>query len=210
MSGRIRRAERLRRRALHQAREAELLAAGVSPLVGYWEARYAAEGSSGAGSEGVVAQRKAVYVNQLLRREQVTSVVDWGCGDGQQLDFLNLPGYLGVDISATAVAQCLARHPGKAFLAWPGDRPQIEIQADLALSLDVIFHLVLNDDFEAYWARLFASATRLVLVHSTDHDARGARHVRHRRHSHLAPDGWTLADSATDPTEPGFYLWRRA
>lgn len=182
----------------------------MSPLRAYWEARYALGGDSGAGSAGEQAEGKAAYVNDLIRREQVQSVVDWGCGDGQQLDVLALPpAYLGIDLSATAVARCLARHPGRAFMSWVGD-PPVEIRADLALSLDVIFHLVQDADFEAYWSRLFNSATRLVLVHATDHDAAGARHVRHRRHSHLAPDGWTLADRAEDPTEPGFYLWRRA
>lgn len=208
MSARTRRARR-RRQALHKRLQNELLAAGVPPLTAYWESRYASGGTSGAGSAGDAAQHKAAYVNDLAAREQVASVIDWGCGDGQQLDLLTLPSYLGVDISPHAVARCLARHPGRAVMVWPAGGPQVDIRADLSLSLDVIFHLVDDVDFEAYWRRLFASATRLVLVYATDVDATGARHVRHRRHTHLAPDGWTLADRADDPTTAGFYLWRR-
>jgi SAM-dependent methyltransferase len=181
-----------------------------TPLVAYWERRYAAGGTSGAGSSGLIARAKAAYVNDLVLRERVASVVDWGCGDGQQIDLLRLPSYLGVDISPTAVAKCLARHPGRAFLVWPPAGLEVTVRAELALSLDVVHHLVDDDDFRAYWSRLFASAERLVCVHSTDHDANGARHVRHRRHSHLAPDAWDLVDRAADPTVPGFYLWRRA
>jgi SAM-dependent methyltransferase len=201
---------RLEQQARHKDRERELLDAGVPPLVAYWEARYAAAGTSGAGSAGDAAKAKAAYVNDLIHAEQVESVVDWGCGDGQQLDLLDLPAYLGVDISPSAIGKCLARHPGRAFLVWPGDQPEVAVRADLAMSLDVIFHLVDDDDFAAYWGRLFASAARLVLVHGTDFDGTSAaRHVRHRRHTHLAPDGWTLADRPADPAVPGFYLWRR-
>jgi SAM-dependent methyltransferase len=202
---------RARRRQARQRRTLLLQAAGASPLTTYWDLRYVAGGSSGAGSTGSVAARKAAYVNDLIRREQVTSVVDWGCGDGQQLDLLDLPAtYLGVDISPAAVARCLVRHPGRAFLTWPAADPPVDVRAELALSLDVVFHLVADDDFTAYWGRLFASARRLVLVHSTDVDATStAAHVRHRRHTHLAPDGWQLVDAAADPAVPGFYLWRR-
>lgn len=207
---RERRRERRRRQAAQQARQAELQAAGVPPLVAYWEARYSSGGTSGAGSEGDEARSKADYINALIEQEQVASVVDWGCGDGQQLGLLTLPAYLGVDISTTAVARCLARHPEQAFMVWPGDQPAVDLRADLALSVDVIFHLTADDDFAAYWRRLFASATWLVLVHATDVDAAGARHVRHRRHTHLTPAGWTLTDRPDDPTTPGFYLWRRA
>jgi SAM-dependent methyltransferase len=206
---RRRRLARRRIREAHRAAEAQLRAAGVDPLIAYWEARYVAGSDSGAGSSGTAARRKAAYINKLV--EQVGSVVDWGCGDGQQLDLLDMPpAYLGIDISATAVAHCLRRHPGRAFLHWPaGDLP-LTVRADLAMSLDVIFHLVDDIDFARYWRRLFDSATRMVLVHATDVDLGGtARHVRHRRHSHLAPPGWELIDRPADATIPGFYLWRR-
>lgn len=208
-SERRRRLERRRRQARHEAYETELREHGADPLTAYWEARYATGGDSGGGSTGETAERKAAYVNELIRREGVTSVVDWGCGDGQQLARLDVANYLGVDISPSAVVQSLRRHPGRAFLVWPGDEPAVNIEADLALSLDVVFHLVDDADFAAYWARLFASARRLVCVYATDVDQQGARHVRHRRHSHLAPDGWKLADKAHDPAVAGFYLWRR-
>lgn len=205
------RTRRSTRRRLN-ARQEELRAAGAPPLVAYWEARYSSGGGSGAGSIGEPAEAKAAYINNLIRRERVASVVDWGCGDGQQLDLLTLPAaYLGVDISPTAVARCLQRHPDRACLVWPSDGPPVDILADLAMSLDVIFHLVADDDFHAYWDRLFASADRLVLAHATDVDhPGGARHVRHRRHTHLAPDGWDLVDRPDDSATPGFYLWRRS
>lgn len=211
MSRKTRRA-RLRRQAAQTAREVRLQAAGTPPLTAYWEARYAAGGDSGVGSAGDAAERKAAYVNAVIRREGVTSVVDWGCGDGRQLELLELPAaYLGVDISATAVARCVRRHPSKSFLFWPASGPEVTVRADLALSLDVLFHLVRDEDFAAYRGRLFASAQRIVLAHTTDVDLTDtARHVRHRRITDHVPGGWSLASRPDDPTVPGFYLWRRA
>lgn len=209
-SGRRRRLERRRQHERHEALETGLRESGTDPLAAYWEARYATGGDSGAGSRGEPAQMKAEYVNDLIRREDIRSVVDWGCGDGQQLARLDVGHYLGVDISPSAVARSMRRHPDRAFLVWPGDQPEVTIEADLALSLDVIFHLVDDTDFASYWTRLFGSARRFVCVFATDvDDSTGARHVRHRRHSHLAPEGWELVDRADDPAVAGFYLWGR-
>lgn len=204
--------ERLRQRRAQQRLETSLRQQGVPPLVAYWQARYAAGGSSGAGSAGDIAEQKAAAVNTLIEAEDIRSVVDWGCGDGKQLDLLALPdAYLGVDIAPAAIARCIERHPGRAFLVWPPRGVEVTVRAELALSLDVIFHLVDDRDFDAYWRRLFASATRWVLLHGTNHDRNDgdtARHVRHRRHTPLTPTGWSLVDQPDTPTEPGFYLWK--
>ena len=76
--------------------------------------------------------------------------------------------------------------------------------ADLALSLDVIQHLVEDDAFEAHVRNLFACAARFVLVYTTDHlpERPSAPHVRHRRYSasidRLAPE-FTLVERVASP-----------
>jgi hypothetical protein len=53
--------------------------------------------------------------------------------------------------------------------------------ADLALSLDVVFHLVEDAVFEQHMQHLFGVARRFVIVYSSDFDGPGmAAHVRHR------------------------------
>jgi hypothetical protein len=54
--------------------------------------------------------------------------------------------------------------------------------ADLALSLDVVYHLLEDSVFDAYMRRLFGSARRFVIVYSSnlDQDWSGS-HVRHRQ-----------------------------
>ena len=146
----------------------------------YWEHRYARGGTSGAGSYGAAAQWKASVVNRWVAELGATSVVDLGCGDGSQLALATYPRYLGLDRSATAVRRCISRFRGdatKSFLRYePGQLadPAGWLRGDLALSMEVIFHLVEDDVFEDYMRRLFDSAERYVVVCSNDAARQGA------------------------------------
>lgn len=182
-------------------------------LVDYWEKRYATGGTSGAGSRGDNAVAKAGFVNDVIARNDVRSIVDWGCGDGHQAALLDIDDYLGIDVSATAIAWCLERMPGRQWLRHdPTSSVRLTVRAELALSMDVIFHLVDDDEFRRYLSALFASAWRFVIVHSTNFDSEPNGHMRHRRFTdHVAPHapGWQLTHEADDPGEPGFYLYER-
>jgi hypothetical protein len=52
----------------------------------YWKERYAAGGSSGAGSYNKLAEFKAEVINDFVVRNQVQTVIEYGCGDGNQLE----------------------------------------------------------------------------------------------------------------------------
>ena len=111
------------------------------------------------------------------------TVVDFGCGDGFQIGLLDVPHYTGLDVSPAALELCRTRFADRAgwrFLP-AADRAAWAGRYDMAMSLDVIFHLVETEVFEAYMHDLFAHADRLVLIYSSDvdHDAPG-RHVLHR------------------------------
>src|SRR5690349_24554192 len=51
----------------------------------YWEERYRQGGNSGVGSYGQLARFKAQTINRFVAEQAVTSVVEFGCGDGAQL-----------------------------------------------------------------------------------------------------------------------------
>ena len=57
--------------------------------------------------------------------------------------------------------------------------------ADLALSLDVVYHLIEDEVYDRYMSDLFASARRLVVVYSSnrseDESDRSPAHIRHRK-----------------------------
>jgi SAM-dependent methyltransferase len=152
----------------------------------YWEERYAKGGSSGVGSYGKFAEFKAEVINAFVAERNVRSVIELGCGDGNQLALANYPEYLGFDVSEVAIDLCrrrFASDPSRRFAAMSRYAGE---QADLALSLDVIYHLVEDDVFEQYMRMLFAAARRYVIVYSSDTEddaEHGAAHVRHRQFS---------------------------
>jgi len=149
----------------------------------YWEARYREGRNSGAGSYNRLAAFKAETLNRFVQEHGVLSVIEFGSGDGSQLRLADYPRYLGVDISTTAVdvtKRLYAKDGSKAFVHTADLRP--EHRADLALSLDVIYHLVEDRVFEDYIARLFDSADRFVIVYSSNEERLSdSVHVRHRR-----------------------------
>jgi SAM-dependent methyltransferase len=165
----------------------------------YWNDRYLAGGSSGPGSYSHLAEFKARILNQFVMAQDVHTVIEFGCGDGNQLALARYPSYRGYDVSQEAVTRCRRRFhedPSKSFDLtdrYAGER------ADLALSLDVIFHLVEDEVFEAYMRLLFDSGERFVIIHSsnTDNPSTSQPHVRHREFTswieHSKPD-WELLE----------------
>jgi hypothetical protein len=153
----------------------------------YWESRYATGRDSGAGSEGRLAAWKAQFLNEFVSRNGIELVVELGCGDGRQLSRARYPYYFGLDVSKTAIALCTRRFKNdrtKAFRHWDWASGPLEIPsgpADLALSLDVVYHLVEDAAFEAHMNALFASSRNWVVVYSTNEEsASRVPWVRHR------------------------------
>lgn len=156
---------------------------GFKGSAAYWDARYRAGGTSGAGSYGRLAAFKAEVLNEFVRGHGVRTIVEFGSGDGAQLALADYPDYVGVDVSPAAVALCTRKFQGDAakrfFLA--DKLPAPFGPFDLALSLDVIYHLVEDATFEAYMHGLFERATAHVAIYASDRDQPGpSPHVRHR------------------------------
>ncbi len=191
----------------------------------YWDQRYARGGNSGAGSAGQLAAFKAAVVNRLVVEHHIESVLELGCGDGRQLALAAYPTYVGMDVSPVSVALCRERFApdaSKRFLLEGTEDPGM---ADLVLSLDVIFHLVEDNIFDAYMAALFVRARRMVVIYSSDRDETTLdAHVRHRAVSvwvkNHAPEWERIAHVANpypfDPARPSntsfadFHIYGRA
>jgi len=169
----------------------------------YWENRYAHGGTSGAGSYGLLAEFKAEILNAFVQEHQILSVIEFGCGDGNQLSLAHYPAYIGLDVSKTAIRLCIERFrqdPSKSFFLYDSqcfmDRHNT-FTAELALSLDVIFHLLEDDIFECYMQHLFAAAKRYVIIYSSNTDeVSPAPHIKHRHFTAWIEanlPGWKLA-----------------
>jgi SAM-dependent methyltransferase len=189
----------------------------------FWERNYARGATSGSGSYGALAEGKSRFLNALVRERAVSSVIEFGCGDGNQLSLADYPRYVGLDVSRSALGLCQRRFvgdPAKSFFLYDGtcftDRAGV-FTADLALSLDVLYHLTEDAVFGTYLTHLFAAGRRLVVVYSTNEEIGGtAPHVRHR---HFTPwieancPGWALTGVTRGPSaeraRADFFVYER-
>jgi SAM-dependent methyltransferase len=182
----------------------------------YWERRYEAGGTSGSGSYGRLAHFKAEVLNAFVAEHSIQTVLEMGCGDGAQLSLADYPRYVGLDVAPSAIALCAERFvddPTKSFFRYdPGAWVNRgAFAADLALSLDVLYHLVEESVWETHLRHLFGASGRFVGIYAADrHSAREGPHVLTRPFTpwistHL-PD-WTLVAHVPnrhplDPADP--------
>jgi hypothetical protein len=154
----------------------------------YWERRYEEGGTSGAGSYGRLAEFKADVLETFVKENDVETVIEFGCGDGNQLSLIDYPQYTGLDVSPTAIRQCKSvfeSDDSKSFFLYDStafvDNHEI-FEHDLSISLDVIYHLTEEKEFEEYMYHLFGSADRYVIIYSSNTSERNiaAEHVMHR------------------------------
>jgi len=192
----------------------------------YWQERYRQGSNSGPGSYGRLALFKAEIINRFVKDRDIADVIEFGSGDGAQLALADYPCYVGIDVSASAVALCrrkFADDPGKIFLE-AGSAQSDDARADLAMSLDVIYHLVENDIYESYMRRLERSAKRFICIYSSNVELPGhVPHIRHRCFTDWFAKNaqqWVLSDyvrnrypyDVADPTETSwadFYVFER-
>jgi SAM-dependent methyltransferase len=181
---------------------------GGRPFTGsrdYWEQRYAEGGDSGVGSYGKFREFKASFLNDFVARNGIRTVIELGCGDGSQLELAEYPSYTGFDVSPTAVARCRERFAGDETKTFRLMGEHDVGTADLALSLDVLYHLVEDAVFASYMQSLFGAAERYVIIYSSNCepvDAPSVPHVRHREFTDWVTGnmpGWMLLEQAPNP-----------
>jgi hypothetical protein len=161
----------------------------------YWIRRYADGGASGPGT---FRKFKAEVINAFVEVNEIQTIIEYGCGDGNQLKLAKYPHYIGFDVSSVALDNCRrifhdddSKH-FKQMKDYNGER------AELTLSLDVIYHLIEDEVFEMYMRRLFNSSDHFVMIYSTNTDTqpkiRGP-HIKHRKFTKWIGDavqGWRL------------------
>jgi SAM-dependent methyltransferase len=149
----------------------------------YWEKRYQEGKTSGVGSYGRLAAHKAEVLNDFVAKNNVRSVIEFGCGDGTQLALAKYQSYVGVDVAQGSIDLCEKRFASdttKRFYLIGRVPPDLG-RFDLALSLDVVYHLVEDHIFEAYMRSLFEHAGRYIIIYSSNKvGPSGVPHVRHR------------------------------
>lgn len=137
----------------------------------YWNERYRQGGDSGKGSYDELAAYKAEYLNSILEKYGVHRVVEFGCGDGNQLGMIRYPEYLGFDIAPAAVERCrerYARDDAKRFEVYvPGQLDRQSVGApDMVVCLDVLYHIVDEADLTLTLDDIFGLGARVVVLYT--------------------------------------------
>lgn len=197
----------------------------------YWERRYEQNGDSGSGSYGRLAEFKSEVIENFVDEHNIESVIEFGCGDGNQLSITELPAYIGLDVSPTAIQICknkFENDKSKSFFLYDSesfvDNHNI-FHAELGLSLDVVYHLTEEKIYQKYMEHLFSSSEKYVLIYAanTTKEYTAANHVKNRKFTNWVENNttdWVLEkvienEYPYDPSDPektswsDFYIFER-
>ena len=139
----------------------------------FWNERYRTLPwiGSGPGSRGISQQYKASLLRKALLKNDITSVVDVGCGDlcwlrTDRLSADDLEGirYVGLDISEAAVEANRRTFPDLEFDLYDLGRDPLPIHADLVLCFDVLIHQTSREQFDTCLTHLLDGIPRHALV----------------------------------------------
>ena len=131
----------------------------------WWDSRYASGGHSGAGSYDANYSFKRDYINAVIRRFKIQSIIDFGCGDGSQIKQIDVAAYQGIDISSSVVNRCRKLYEHNSNFSFDVYDEFTMGKYDLAMSLDVLYHVVEPDQYDLYLNRLF-SHSRYSLIYA--------------------------------------------
>ena len=153
----------------------------------YWDKRYSKGGTSGSGSYNRLAEFKAEVINSFVKEKNINSVIDFGCGDGNQLTLANYPKYTGIDVSPVVIEKCKIKFEDdntKEFFVYDSEALQSgKFESDLSMSIDVIFHLVEDEVFDEYMRNVFRNGLRYVIIYSSNFDKDQILHEKDRKFS---------------------------
>ena len=113
------------------------------------------------------------YFNQLGLNKG--TFFEMGAGDGVVLSMTKHKSYLGYDVSNTTLTSLRSKYgndQSRNFIHYDGgelSQEQLkESRSDLALSMEMLFHLVEENVWEQYLENLFALGTKYVIILSSN------------------------------------------
>lgn len=169
----------------------------------YWDKRYTAGLTSGYGSYGVALERKVAF----LKGFDIKSISEIGCGDfnfGKSILEENYPDatYTGYDFSSVIINQNKRKYPSYSFTN-EFDLPQ----SDLLLCVDVLFHILDDNEVEPLLQRIEGLWTKYLAItaYEEDQDLQ-SEHVRIRKFDYKR-FGDPIVRAVTEATEPPLYFY---
>lgn len=151
----------------------------------YWNKRYLHGENSGKGSYGSFAEFKAEALSDFVSSNKINSISDLGCGDGANFKMIDFKGtYNGYDVSDYIInfQKINNQNPNWQFYHLGSNKSfDCITPAELTLSMDVILHLVNDEDYEIYMKALFNASTKFVGIFNTSTDISPKKMARHNK-----------------------------
>ena len=149
----------------------------------YWIDRYNQGGNSGSGSYNNLAEFKGEIINQFVNENNIKTVFELGCGDGNQLTKFQFESYIGFDISDTVIQKCREKFKTDSSKKFMHMDAISNDKADMVMSLDVIYHLIEDEVYYDYLSDLFDLSNRYVIIYAFDSDEpqKYSPHVKPRK-----------------------------
>ena len=180
----------------------------------YWIDRYRLrQGNSGAGSYGIYAEYKAKIINDFFIQNNITTVLELGCGDGNQLSLLKPKKYYGYDVSLLVVENNKLRFPNFIFSTNIADF--LLMKYDVTMSLDVIYHLIEDDIYYLHMKHLFELSGKYVIIYSPNRfEKLSGEHNMFREFMVDIPENFELIQKIDNPlkgayTQSDFYIFEK-
>lgn len=144
-----------------------------TPEEAYWEVRYRHGYDSGEGSAGEERDWKWKAITEFAPK--ITSVIDVGCGD---LRFWKgePDRYVGIDISKIIIERNrkIPRENWK-FICSPAEERIDGLKAPFVFCIDLLFHIMADDRFEAILENLCYYSSRFIFIHTWINNILGDR-----------------------------------
>ena len=188
----------------------------------YWNRRYEKGNHSGDGSYGKYAEFKAEIINNIIHEHDSKSLIEFGCGDGNQLGLIDIEKYIGLDVSKKAIDMYISKYSEseteKSFLLYdPFYFYSNGLTFDISMSLEVIFHIIDDEIYRKYLYDLFSSSHHLVIIFSSNFEEyKGVTsHIKHRAFTDYISStftNWDLLKYIKNPhkdRKSNFYIYKR-
>lgn len=171
----------------------------------YWDARYSSGGDSGYGSYDIQLIKKLNWLKDL----PVESISEFGCGDfnfGRNLMRLYpRASYAGLDISDVILNKNKERYPYQLFISSENELPP----ADLVLCIDVLFHVLEEEEVEEILGKLEKIFTKYLAITAYERNEEKDNHVRIRKFDYSRFGTPIVREIVEEDGDLYFYLFKK-
>ena len=107
---------------------------------------------------------KNTLIREILEQDQITTVLDIGCGDIAILEGIKVDRYVGIDISSVIIEKNKIARPDWLFSCDDLAGIFVPEPADLVLCLDVLIHQRRYSDYKSILSKAIGATKQTALV----------------------------------------------